>query len=298
MNTDLGFRSVVLGTDFSESAHLAGQYAALFARHFQATCIVTHAFTLVQPALELEALEHVWSKQRKDADRLLSETLEDLAPWAGRMKGVLAEGSPLELIRATSEQYGPGLVVLGTHGGGIFKQHTIGSTAEAILRSLDSPILTVGPHVPAPSTTELTFRRILYATDFSPAAAHAASYAVSLAREFGSDIDMLHVVSGDASDQLGDRTSRDQEFLDALHELLPKEAAWLYKSRTFVESGNVRERILQHAVEGVDLIVMGAHHHSWFARHLRTGPTFQIVLGAACPVLTTGRRLDLQDVRS
>jgi nucleotide-binding universal stress UspA family protein len=287
MKTHLGFRSVVLGTDFSPSAHLAGRYAVRFARHFQASLIVAHAFTLVQPALEIEVLEHVWSKQRQDLNRLLDATLEDLAPWPDGTESVLAESSPTELLHALSHKYGPSLVVLGTHGHGMVTQHTVGSIAEAILRSLDSPILTVGPHVPAPPTADLTFRRILYATDFSLAAARAAPYAVALAREFGSDIDMLHVVSGDEKAEGLDGPSRDEEFLDALRQLLPEEAEWLCKSRTFVESGNVRDRILHHASEGIDLIVMGAHHHSWFARHLRTGPAFQIILAAACPVLTT-----------
>jgi hypothetical protein len=70
---DLMFSSVLLGTDFSESAHVAGRYAALFARHYNANLIVTHAFTLGQPALEVETLKHVRSVHRKDLEHLLSQ---------------------------------------------------------------------------------------------------------------------------------------------------------------------------------------------------------------------------------
>ena len=285
---DLRFRSVVFGTDFSDSSQVAGRYAALFAAHFHCDCIVAHAFTLVQPALEVEALEHVRSLQRKDLERLLSETLEDLAPLAGRAVTVLGEGSPIELLRATSEHNRPSLVVLGTHGGGTLERHTLGSVAEEILRTIHGPVLTVGPHVAIPSSAVLAFRHILYATDFSPAAADAAPYAMALARSFGSEIDVLHVVPDHAMGQPDDVTRQEQAFLSALHRLVPDQAADLCRSRTFVESGKVRERILEHASEGgIDLIVLGAHHHSWLARHLRTGPAFQIILAAACPVLTT-----------
>jgi nucleotide-binding universal stress UspA family protein len=284
------FSSVVFGTDLSESAHVAGRYAALFARHYNADLIVAHAFTLVQPALEIEALKHVRSLQRQDLERLLSETVEHLAPLVGRAASVLGEGSPIDLIRAVSEQHGPSLVVLGTHGGGTLKRHIIGSVAEEILRTIHSPVLTLGPHVAVPSSDVLAFRHILYATDFSPAAAHAAPYAIALARAFGSRLDVLHVISEEAMGQPDLLTEQEQAFLIALDRLVPEQAGELCRSRSLVECGKVRERIIEHVSGGdVDLIVLGAHHHSRLARHFRTGPAFHIIVAAACPVLTICR---------
>jgi nucleotide-binding universal stress UspA family protein len=286
---ELTFSSVVFGTDLSESAHVAGRYAALFARHYDAELTVVHAFTLVQPALEVEALEHVHSAQRRDLERLMSETVDGLARFAGRTASVLGEGSPIGLIRAVSERLAPSLIVLGTHGGGALERHIIGSVAEETLRTIPGPVLTIGPHAAMPLSAVLAFRHILYATDFSPAAAHAAPYALALARAFGSEIDVLHVVPGEAMGQPELLTEKEQEFLGALDRLVPEQARELRRSRSFVEFGQVRQRILDHASEGkVDLIVLGAHRHSWLARHVRTGPAFQIIVAAACPVLTVG----------
>ena len=283
---DLTFGSVVFGTDFSESARAAGRYAALFARHYHAELIVAHAFTLVQPALEVEAMRHIRSAQRNDLDRLLSETVTELAPLAGNATSLLGEGSPIDVIRAASEERSPSLVVLGTHGGGALERHVIGSVAEEILRTIQNPVLTLGPHVAVPSSHVPAFRHILYATDFSPAAAHVARYAMALARGFGSEIDLLHVVPGGAVGR-SDLPQKEQEFLGALDRLVPGHGRELFRSRSFVEFGKVRDRILEHASEGgVDLIVLGAHHHSSLARHLRTGPAFQVIVAAACPVLT------------
>jgi nucleotide-binding universal stress UspA family protein len=287
IDRDLIFSSIVFGTDFSESSQRAGRYAALFARHFNADLIVAHAFTLVQPAREVEALSHIESLQRTDLEHLLAETLAVLGPLAGKAATVLGEGSPIELIRAISEQHRPSLVVLGTHGGGMLERHIVGSVAEGILRTIDSPVLTVGPRVPLVASGQLAFRRILYATDLSPAAAHAGPYAMALARAFGSTIDVLHVVPPEATGQPDEVRTHEHAFLSAMQHLLPERAADLWRSRTLVESGNVPERIIQHMSEdGVDLIVLGAHHHSWLARHLKTGPAFQIIRVATCPVLT------------
>jgi nucleotide-binding universal stress UspA family protein len=283
-----GFDSVVFATDFSAGASVAGRFAALYARHSHARLIAAHAFTLAPPALEVETLQHVGSLQRQDLERRLSETVQSLAPVAGRVESVVAEGSAIDLIRQLAQPPGASLVVLSTHGGGTLQRRFIGSIAEEILRTVDSPVLTVGPHVAPPASADLAVRRILYATDFSSASAAAASWAIALARSFGSEIDVMHVLAADAdcrsSDDLKDQ---EQAFLQWLTRLVPDQAANLGRSRTFVEFGQVRQRILEHTADrGIDLIVLGAHHHSRLAMHIRTGPAFQVITAAPCPVFT------------
>jgi nucleotide-binding universal stress UspA family protein len=280
------FRSVILATDFSPTVRVAGRYAALLAQRYDAELVVVHAFTLQQPALEAEASGQVHSGQRKHLEHLLSETLRELAPFAARAKSVLGQGSPIDVIDRVSKQHEQALIVLGTHGGGATERHVIGSVAEEILRTIHSPVLTVGPHVAMPSADKVVFRRILYATDFCLGSALAAAYAFVLAQTFGSDIEVLHVASEGGIGEDKRLAERGKEYLDALGELIPQHSE-AFRSKTFVEFGKVRERVVKHAHEGgVDLIVLGAHHHSYLARHLRTGPAFHIILEAACPVLT------------
>jgi nucleotide-binding universal stress UspA family protein len=280
-------RSVVLATDFSSSVRPAERYAALLAQHYDATLIVAHAFTLQQPAMEAEELAHVRSMQRQDLELRLSETVKELSCIAPKSASVLGRGSPVDTIDRLLQQHRPALVVLGTHGGGAMERRFVGSVAEGILRTIHDPVLTVGPHVATPSAERLVFRHILYATDFSSAAARAGFHALALARSFGSNLDVLHVVSEDAIGKQDLIARKEREFLAALGELIPGDSHAFPTPHTFVETGKARERILKHAREGgVDLIVLGAHYHSHFARHLRTGPAFQIILEATCPVLT------------
>lgn len=284
---DLSFSSVVFATDFSACVRAAGRHAALLAQRFDAELIVVHAFRLLSAAAEAEVLGHVRSMQRQQLEHLLSETVKELTPPAGKSATVLGEGNPVDLIRRVSDQHEPSLIVLGTHGGGAMERHLLGSVAEGILRAVQSPVLTVGPHVGVPSSARLEFRHILYATDFSAAAAHAASYAFALARAFGSDIDVLHVASAEATARY-DVAEREQGLLGALDKLVPEEARELCRPQNFVEFGDARECIINHARErSVDLIVLGAHQHSHLAMRLRTGPAFQIIVKAPCPVLTT-----------
>src|ERR1035441_10367716 len=56
-------------------------------------------------------------------------------------------------------------------------RHILGSTAEGILRHYYGSTLTIGPNVNILRAGALNIRRILYATDCTPEAAHAAPVA-------------------------------------------------------------------------------------------------------------------------
>lgn len=281
------FRAVVFATDFSPTSANAGRYAVLYAQHYGARLIAVHAFDLDQSARAAEALRHAPSVQRERLQHELQEFVKGITHGPIEVTQLVQEGTPGHVLAELSRQDRPNLIVLGTHGGSRLHHHLVGSVAEAVLREVPSPVLTLGPHVGPPTDSSLNLRRILYATDFSPAASNAACYAFDLAQSFDSELDVLHVVSdGNMAhpEMLG---KKEKAFFEELEKLAPQGGRELYHSRTFVEGGNVAERILRHASErAADLIVLGAHHHSWVSMHVRTGPAFAVIVGAACPVLT------------
>ena len=280
------FSNVIFATDFSEGSLIAGKYAALLAQHYHCKLILLHAFSLERPAAEAELLAHKPSLQREQLEAQLSRAIAELH-CDERAEPMITEGTPLEAVIRASQQHRPAMVVLGTHGGSTFKRHFIGSVAEAIIRTIDDPVLTVGPHVPAPPPNRLELKRVLYATDFSVAANDAANYAFAVAESFHCAIDVLHVVSPGDTSKPELLTTTHAKLADAAHEHAGP------VSEMFVESGEVRDRILEHVRNrSIDLIVLGAHHHSHLARHIRTGPTFRIIADAACPVLTICPSLD------
>jgi nucleotide-binding universal stress UspA family protein len=179
------------------------------------------------------------------------------------------------------------MIVLGTHGGNRLERGIIGSVAEKILRSTRWPTLTVGPQVQALSSKNLPFERILFATDFTPAAASAALYAVTLAEVLGARIDVLNVIQEGAIEH-PDRLSDLQHcFYDALDGLVPQQAKKFCDPRTFVEVGSAHERILDHIREhSIDLLVLGIRQTSHLGMEMRTSGAFRIIVDAECPVLT------------
>lgn len=284
---DLNLSTVVYATDFSLGSQNAGVYAALVAAYFSATLFVAHAFTLSQAASEVEIDGELLSQQRKDLKVLLSSKAALMKTGAVDVIPILLDGDPKDVIPELAEKNAPSLIVLGTHGGRWLEREIIGSVAERILRSSRWPSLTVGPKVKPATSKTLPFERILFATDFTPAAAYAAPIAVKFAEVFGARIDVLNVVPEDAIDHPDRLSDLQRQFYRALDENVPEQAKEFCDPRTFVKVGNPQQGILEHIRENsIDLLVLGIRKTSHLDFKMRTSQIFQIMVDAECPVLT------------
>ena len=284
---DLDLKTVVYATDFFFCSQNAGFYAARIAAHCSAKLLVTHAFTLSQAAMEAEIGDQRVSQQRRELEHLLSREAELLRVDSVEAIPTLLAGDPKEVISDLADRQEPSLIVLGTHGGGRFERAVIWSIAEKILRSTRWPTLTVGPHVQSVSSKTLRIERLLFATDFTPAAANAATYAVTFAEVFRAKLDVLNVIQEDAiehPDRLSDLESR---FYGALDGVVPQQARELCDPRTYVAVGRAHDRILEHIREcSIDLLVLGIRKTSHLSMEMRNSGAFRIIVDAACPVLT------------
>jgi len=284
---EINIETVIYATDFSPCSENAGSYAKLLARDLQAKLIIAHAVRLSRPAKEVELGESKDSQTRAELESLLAARVRELTDSHVHAAARLLEGNPHEAIPALAEQHAPALIVLGTHGAGRMEHGLIGSVAEKILRSTRWPCWTVGPQTPSPSGAGLPFRHVLYATDFSPAAANAAAYAVAFAQSASGDVDALNVVPGDASDNSERMTALKQRYARALEELVPGQSREFCSPHTFVEFGSAHARILEHVRKhNTDLLVLGVHRSSHLGLEMRTSGVFRLIADAPCPVLT------------
>jgi nucleotide-binding universal stress UspA family protein len=288
-SVQLPLKSVIYATDFSPCSERAGQYAALLARQFGAELVVAHAFIPSQAAMEVEAEAGLGAKsaQRKDLEGALAAAAQRYFDGASAASGVLTEGEPRDQIPRLAQTYAPSIVVLGTRGRGRIERSIMGSTADSILRSTEGPVLTVGPHVTIPEAGPLPFRRVLYATDLTPAVAHGAAYAVEFAEKFHACLDVLHVVhSGEMNDPARMAEIR-RQFHEALAGAIPQHDERLCNPKEFIEAGSAHHRILEHVQQfQVDLLVLSVHKGSHLWLNERTSGAFYIVAHAPCPVIT------------
>jgi nucleotide-binding universal stress UspA family protein len=282
----LKLKSIVYATDFSLCSQNAGLYASRLAGLFSAKLLVAHAFTLTQPAMELEIDSLLISQQRKDLMCLLSQKASTLSGPSIESTPILLEGDPKKVLPKLADQNSPSMVVLGTHGGGWVERSVLGSVAEEILRSTRWPSLTVGPQVTALSNKEKSFERIVFADDLSHSAVRAAPYAAALAEAFDSRLDLLNVTSGRE-----EHPSRVEKLLahfeSSLEEFSQGQTNRFREVRPFVEVGKAHEQILKHIRDhSVDLLVLGVPGTSHLHLEMRLSGVFPLILDSPCPVLT------------
>ena len=283
----IGVSSIVFATDFSSCSENAGSYARVLANYFSAPLLVAHAFLLSQAAQEIELRDGAPSQQRELLKGRLSHVADTLNSPSVKTVPVLLEGKPNEVISKLADQHDPALIVLGTRGAGPIEHEVIGSEAERILRSTRWPCFTVGPKVPPITSGTLPFRRILFATDFTPAGTHAAPFALAFAEDAGGEIDTLNVIPDHSKNDANKLSHMLEHYYDALNGLVPPHARDFCSPHTFVEEGNAHDKIIGHIREhNIDLLVLGLRKSSHLGFEMRTSGAFRLIADAECPVLT------------
>lgn len=145
------------------------------------------------------------------------------------------------------------------------------------------------------------FRRILHATDFSTASAPAFAEALALARQERAELRLVHVMTPPAmfleDSYLSARTVREMQSRarraveDRLARLLARARRAGVRAGADVREGLPADEIVRAARRRrADLIVVGTHGRSGFARAVLGSVAARVVTLARCPVLTVRGR--------
>jgi nucleotide-binding universal stress UspA family protein len=209
--------------------------------------------------------------------------LEGLESPPGRVTGV---GDPAEKIAEFTRDNAVDLVMVPTHGHGLFRELLLGSVCSKILHDVHCPVWTAA-HTNKQHAQEAP-RKILCALDGREKSLELAQWAEDFARQMGASLQLLHVVPA-ISDWLS------LESQQSLQEELKAE------SRSRIESslkagglnlplhiavGEIVATITEEArQEGADLVVLGRGAMHETLGRLRTH-AHAIIQRSPCPVLS------------
>ena len=136
---------ILLATDGSRQAELAGQTAADLAQKTDSELHVVHVLASPLATHDPSSFEpDVWARLEQRERR----TLEDVV---GKIEasGVEVEGSHLKVGRpdaeivALAEEIGAGLIVMGARGVGGIRRALTGSVSDSVVRHAHCPVLVV-----------------------------------------------------------------------------------------------------------------------------------------------------------
>ncbi len=297
----LEIRRILCPVDFSEFSHRALAYAVALAKWYSAELTVLHVVSAWSAAVTAGGADGLAGRPLlphtpdQAADEL-RRSLELVGAGDVAVRLAAEEGETAPVVLAQVAALGTDLVVLGTHGRSGIDGLLLGSLAATIVSAASCPVLTVPRLAAASRSSQVLFKQILCAVDFSPSSLDALSLALSLGRDAGGTVSLLHVIESFAEvepriharfDVQAYRRHLEDEARVRLRALVPGEArAWCDVDEV-VSGSKAHQAILrQAAAQRADLVVMGAQGDGGFGHHLFGSTTEHVLRRAGCPVLT------------
>lgn len=287
-------QNIVAATDFSESSLRAVEQAAFLARAWGARLMLVHVFNDSAWA-SIRAIYDLPGWSNANPLKLAQTRLEELGKQIAKDFGLQPQAEILtgrasqQISRLVADRCAD-LLVVGEHGENWIAGVALGGTALKVIEAARLPVLLV--RRPAPDT----YRKVLVATDFSPASARAACLAVDYFPEARHELIHAYLVPFESSMRLGGARDedvqyyRDREFAAASTQLetFAKDCGHsakdgferiaLYGSPTAVILEQVR-------AGGGDLVAIGKHGGHYVEELLLGSVTQNILYHAGCDVL-------------
>lgn len=280
-------RHILFPLDFSAAGMAAIPYVRALATQLHAKVTL---FSVVPPAW-VSPPGIVGPPAVGDPEALRVALLENLnnVPVEGLEAAparLTALGDPADMIAQFTRDNAVDLVMIPTHGHGLFRRLLLGSVAAKVLHDVHCPVWTAA-HAEEQHSHEMP-RKILCAVDGSDNSAALARWAVEFSAQVGASLEIVHAVR-----KISDWLALESE--QALQDELRAESARRVKSLLQsagvdaplrVAMGEIVETIAEQAREdGADLIVLGRGAIHETLGRLRTH-AHGIIQRSPCPVLS------------
>jgi nucleotide-binding universal stress UspA family protein len=293
---------ILCAVDFSEFSRRALDHALSVARRYRSTVTALHVVAAapavaagayfgseMAPPIMLPAMD-VGTATRELERFVATEQVPGVT-----VEAVVTEAP--EVYRELSAQAvlrHADLMVIGTHGRSGFERLFLGSTAEKVLRKARCPVMTVPPKTPdAMASGPAAFKQIVCGVDFSESSRAALAYAMSLARENGAALSIVHVIDihplyvDFAPPAAIDLHAWTEQAAARLRDLVPADLRAACSVAELVREGTPYQELLVLAQDlAADLIVLGVRGRFSVDRLFFGSTTHHVVREAHCAVLT------------
>jgi len=279
------FQRILCPIDFSENSVRALKWTEYLAKKFASEVVFLHVTEplppLADPALGFDEYESTIS----------TRMFEFLEPLQIKYESILSSGDAYKKIVALAQGLDVSLIIIGTRGLQGTAHRLIGSTAEAVVRNSDVPVMTISPICLMPERDERrTILVPLASLDIPPNRVHIKR----LLRELDYSLSLMHVIS--LSDPIFDMSFQANPILVTSYETTEDEKELLKMSaaisnhtngKAVVRLGDPAEEILKEINNDnkYDYVLMGAKKKTLLYRFFKsTG--YRVMSQAMIPVIT------------
>jgi len=187
---------------------------------------------------------------------------------------------PVDEIKGCIREHDIERLIIGTSSRGKLGKFLVGSVAEELIRSVEIPVCTVGPHFwPLASNRP---RRILFALSLRHQPEHSLRFAVDLAASLPAELTVLHVTEQDLGDE-GLAAGAMSKIGELLRKIQPRQVA----PHIRIRGGEPAEEIVAECTAlGPELVVLSACPASHISARFRAGVAYRVIAQVPCPTFT------------
>jgi len=283
---------ILVPVDFSERSLGAARYVEAIADRERSEIMLVHVTTPLN--YELSALDvggAVLTELNSDRVQELRSQLDDflkndLAPF--RVDRRLLEGDPARRIVELAHQEHTSLIVMPTHGYGLFRRFLLGSVTAKVLHDADCPVWT-GVHIEeAPNVEKIRFAKVMVAVDLCPPQAlKALAWGSQFAEKAGAEMLVVHAypsLEGRGGEEL--EGWRDSATRAASDEIARMQQKLGLDAPLILESGDPAQVVTDLAVrQKADVLVIGRGSAAGVFGRLRAN-AYAIIRQSPCPVVS------------
>jgi nucleotide-binding universal stress UspA family protein len=270
----LQFKTIAVAIDLTESASPALRYAQAMARMYNATLVLVHVIDPLAYAFPNGAPALLSANAAAAAE--LKRIEEETSALGIPVHSVIERGIVCERILQAMTEHHAELLLLGTRAKTEAGRVALGTVARQLLARSRCPIMTVSPDALNSLPWAGCWRRVLAATDFSPASVRALRCAHQLALR---QLVLLHVPQRE-------KGIEDLRCLERLRFLAPMNESHTVPVEHIVAPGSAGKLIADYAEKfGADLVVLGSPENELAEEDFATSTVLQVISKVKCPVL-------------
>jgi len=273
-------KKILFPVDFSESSRGTARYVEAFAGQFEAEILLLHVVEMGEHTLPSELLP---GRQAK-LDAYLKDELKYFST-----KRLCVPGDPSSEIVKAAEVWHPDIVMMPSHGLGIFRRLLLGSVTAKVLHDLDCPVWTSTHSETAPPLEGIHCRRILCALDLGDRSQSVLEWAAWLAREYRASLGIVHATAELPPTAYGWNLEEDYE--RSVSEQAKKRIDMLQTAagttgQIFIKYGGAAKVVAEAANEyAADLLLIGRHDGSGISGYLHPN-AYNILRDSPCPAIS------------
>jgi nucleotide-binding universal stress UspA family protein len=284
------FQNILFPVDMSDTSTATAPFVEAMAKKYNAGVTLLHVLEMPTGlipdwyggAVPMIDTASIWQAETEAAQSYLTDRFQGL-----NVHRVVVEGQAAETIDDYARENGIDLIMLPTHGYGLFRALLLGSVTAKVLHDTPCPVWT-GVHVEDAPAVSPDFAAILCAVDRTEDSVSTMRFACRLAQENAAKLVLVHAIPGAevAPEKYFDTDLRAYLEQDARKTIGQLQSAAGVHAPLCLGAGEISHVVRDSALgHSADLVVIGRGHATRTLGRLRSN-VYSIIREAPCPVIS------------